>query len=212
MTSPNRPRILVAEDETLVAEMIRGLLTDMGYEVAATATDGQQAVELTCATRPDAILMDIQMPVMDGITATRRIYSVCPTPVVILTAYDSRETVDQASDAGVGAFLVKPPNPRELERAIVIATARFEDMMALRRINAELKDALAKVKTLSGMLPICSSCKKIRNDKGYWQQVAEYIRDHSEVEFTHSICPECARKLYPELLKTPLPRHGGGSD
>jgi len=88
---------------------------------------------------------------------------------------------------------------RELERAIIIAIARFEDMMKLRRLNAELQDALKKVQTLSGLLPICASCKKIRDDQGYWQQVEVYIRDHSDVEFSHGLCPDCVKSLYADL-------------
>ena len=102
------------------------------------------------------------------------------------------------------------------------AYARFEDMMALRRLNTEmraeiaerkraeaekeqlikeLQEALAEIKTLRGIIPICASCKKIRDDKGYWHQVEVYVRDHSEAEFSHSLCPECAKKLYPEFYK-----------
>ena len=69
------------------------------------------------------------------------------------------------------------------------------------KLVEELQDALAKVKTLSGLMPICASCKKIRDDKGYWRQIEAYIRDHSEAEFSHSICPECKKELYPELYK-----------
>jgi len=68
-----------------------------------------------------------------------------------------------------------------------------------KQLVSDLKEAMAKVKTLSGLLPICASCKKIRDDKGYWSQIEAYISGHSEVEFSHSICPECARKLYPDL-------------
>jgi hypothetical protein len=64
----------------------------------------------------------------------------------------------------------------------------------------ELQEAFTKIKTLRGLLPICSSCKKIRDDKGYWNQIESYIRDHSEAEFTHGICPKCAKKIYPELI------------
>ncbi|MDY6951704.1 MAG: PAS domain-containing protein [Thermodesulfobacteriota bacterium] len=67
------------------------------------------------------------------------------------------------------------------------------------RLILELQEALAKVKTLSGLLPICASCKKIRDDRGYWQQIEEYIQEHSDAEFSHSVCPECARRLYPEI-------------
>ncbi len=69
------------------------------------------------------------------------------------------------------------------------------------RLVAELTEALAQVKKLSGFLPICASCKKIRDDQGYWRQVEEYIRDHSEAEFSHGICPECAKRLYPHIYK-----------
>jgi DNA repair exonuclease SbcCD ATPase subunit len=69
------------------------------------------------------------------------------------------------------------------------------------KLIAELQDAVAKIKTLSGLLPICSSCKKIRDDKGYWKKIESYIRDHSEAEFTHSMCPICAKKFYPELFQ-----------
>jgi PAS domain S-box-containing protein len=69
------------------------------------------------------------------------------------------------------------------------------------RLIGQLQDALAEVKTLSGLLPLCSSCKRIRDDQGYWQQIEAYIRDHSEAEFSHSVCPECAKKLYPEVFE-----------
>lgn len=200
MTMPKDVRVLVVEDESLVSEMIEGFLTDIGYTVVGKATNGVQAVELAQALRPDVILMDIEMPDVHGLEASRRIQETCPTPVVVLTAYDSRALVEWASEVGVGAYLVKPPQRHEMERAIIIAMARFDDMMELRRLNEELQEALAKVKTLSGLLPMCASCKKIRNDRGYWQQVEIYIRDHSDADFTHGLCPACAKRLYPGFV------------
>jgi hypothetical protein len=121
------------------------------------------------------------------------------------------DLVGQASEAGAGAYLIKPPKAPEVERAITIAMARFADMLELRRLNAELEtrnnelqEALIKVKTLSGLLPICASCKKIRDDQGYWLQVEVYIREHSDAEFSHGLCPDCARELYPELYEDEL--------
>jgi len=163
------------------------------------ASDGVKAVEMAVSLRPDVVLMDIQMPELDGLEAARQIQEHCPMPVVILTAHESRSLVEKASEVGVGAYLTKPPNPAEIERAITVAVARFDDMTELHRLNTELEEALAKVKTLSGFLPICANCKMIRDDKGYWNQIEEYIRDHSEAEFSHSICPGCAKKLYPDL-------------
>jgi AmiR/NasT family two-component response regulator len=200
MTSRKDIRVLIVEDDALVSEMIQGLLEEMSYVIVGRAVNGSQAIGMTQSTRPDVVLMDIKLPDMDGIEATRRIHESCPTPVVVLTAYDTPELVERASVAGVGAYLVKPPDADEIDRAITIAMARFEDLMELRRLNAELQDALYKVKTLSGLLPICCSCKKIRDDEGYWNQLEVYIRGHSEVEFSHGLCPECAKELYPEIF------------
>jgi len=132
-------RVLIVEDDYLVGEVVKGMLEDAGYTIVGEATDGLQAVEMTEALRPDVILMDIGMPGMDGIEATRLISQRCPTPVVALTAHEAEELVDGASEAGVGAYLVKPPRLRELERAITIARARFGDLMELHRLNAELQ-------------------------------------------------------------------------
>ncbi len=202
--------VLIAEDDFIVSETIQKELEDLGYTIVGKAPDGRQAVEMTRSLQPDVVLMDIKMPDMDGFEATLHIYRTCPTPVVILTAFDTPDMVEQAGEVGAGAYLVKMPGAREIERAITIATARFGDMMEMRRLNAELQSrneqlqsALDKVKQLSGLLPICANCKKIRDDEGYWQDVAVYVRDHSEADFSHGICPGCMRKLYPEF-------YGGG--
>ncbi len=132
-------RVLIAEDDYLVAAMVKRLLQEAGHEVVGEAADGHEALEKTAELHPDVVVMDIQMPEMDGIEAARRIQADCPTPVVILTAYETPELVAAASAAGVGAYLVKLPTSREFERAIAIAIARFDDMQELRRLNAELE-------------------------------------------------------------------------
>ncbi|MBN1995524.1 MAG: response regulator [Anaerolineae bacterium] len=205
--------ILIVEDDSLVGEMVQGLLEDLQYQVVGKAGDGQQALEMVQALQPDVVLMDIEMPQMNGLEATRRIQECCPTPVVILTAYETPELLAEASAAGIGAYLVKPPSKRQVERAIVVARARFEDMMALRRLNVtlqqrneELQTALSQVKTLRGLLPICSHCKKIRDDRGYWQQVEIYIENHSDAEFSHGLCPDCMQALYPDTYQKSLQR------
>jgi AmiR/NasT family two-component response regulator len=199
MKISQKPRILIAEDDYLVGEAIKHALKDLGYEMVGEASDGAEAVEMACTLNPDVVLMDIQMPELDGLEATRQIQSRCPMPVVVLTAHESQELVEKASEVGVSAYLIKPPKQTEIERAIVIALARHEDLMKLRLLNKELEKALSEIKTLRGILPICASCKNVRDDKGYWNQIESYIRDHSEAEFSHSLCPECAKKLYPDL-------------
>lgn len=192
------PRVLIVEDDPLVSEMIYGILQDLAYHVVGEAIDGNEAVSMTHTFQPDVILMDVEMPLMNGIEAAQIISQQSPTPIVMLTAFDSLDLVKQASLAGVGAYLQKPPNVREVERAIIIAMARHQDMMTLRHLNKQLQTALEQVKFLKGLLPICANCKKIRNDQGYWQQVEVYLQEHADVEFSHGICPNCINILYPE--------------
>ncbi len=139
MARQDNVRVLVVEDSSLVAEMLWNLLDDSGYTVVGTAVNAPQALEMTRTLRPDVVLMDIELPDMDGIEVTRQIFQECPTPVVMVTAHDTPELVRQASQAGAGAYVLKPPTERELDRAITIAMARFDDLMELRRLNRELE-------------------------------------------------------------------------
>lgn len=200
--------VLVAEDDYLVCEEIKRQLERAGFEVIADADDGQQAVELTARLHPDVIILDVQMPVLDGLTAARSIQASCPTPVVILTAYQDQSIVDEASRAGVGAYVTKPPQAEELNRAITIARARHQDLMEIRQLletvqqqQQEIAQAFDEIKTLRGIVPICSVCKKVRDDDGYWHQVEEYVRDHSEADFSHGYCPDCLQRYLKDLKR-----------
>jgi signal transduction histidine kinase len=139
MEKSHIPRVLIAEDDYLVSEMVKGILQEMNYEVIGEASTGQEAVTLTRQLHPDVILMDIRMPDMDGIEATRQIAKQCATPVVMLTAYETPDLVVRAGEAGAGAFLVKPPSAPEIERTVTIAMARFDDLQQLQTLNAELQ-------------------------------------------------------------------------
>ena len=115
-------RVLVAEDEFVISLALKTLLTEMGHEVVATARNGAEAVESCAALRPDLVLMDIGMPGLDGIGATKEIMARCPTPVVILSAYNDRDRVSGALEAGAVAYLIKPVVEGELNAAIAEAT------------------------------------------------------------------------------------------
>lgn len=132
-------RVLIAEDDYLVRTLLKGILFQLGYTIAGEAADGEKAVELTCSLRPDVVLMDIAMPKLDGVEATQKIQASCPTPVVVLTAYEASDLLERASAAGASAYLLKPPNAGQIERAIITALARFADMMTLRQYALELK-------------------------------------------------------------------------
>jgi two-component system, sensor histidine kinase and response regulator len=132
-------RVLIVEDDYLVSEMIRGLIDELGYQVAGEAENGRDAIKLNQQLKPDVILMDLEMPGMNGLEAARNIATNQPTPIVVLTAYETPDLVEEASRAGVGAYLVKPPQGAEIERAITIALARFEDLRRLNHLNQQLK-------------------------------------------------------------------------
>ncbi len=146
MDAQERTQVLIVEDEALVGQTIQELLEALGYAVVGRAVNGRQAVEMTQSLQPDVVLMDIGLPDIDGVEATRCINQSCPTPVVVLTAYEIPELVEQATAAGAVAYLVKPADVQEIERAITVAIARFDDLMALRRLNAELQAQIAERK------------------------------------------------------------------
>jgi PAS domain S-box-containing protein len=145
--------VLIVEDRQLTSQTIEELLKSTGYTVVGKAANGLEGVEKTQATRPDVVLMDLSG--LDGIEATRLIQERCPTPVVVLAAHDTPELVQSASEAGAGAYLVKPASSSEMERAITIAMTRFDDMLALRRLNAELRaDITARKKAEAALLDV----------------------------------------------------------
>jgi YesN/AraC family two-component response regulator len=199
MTTQKPLRVLIVDDQESIRELLRRQLEKIGHTVAGKASNGKQAIELTGSLQPDIVLMDIEMPIMDGLEATKIILDKYPIPVVLLTSYDDPEMVRRASQAGAGAYLLKPPNLEEIERTMIIASARFADLMELRRLNSKLQEAIDKIKVLSGLLPICANCKSIRNDQGYWEAVEEYITEKTEAHFSHSLCPSCIDKLYPDF-------------
>lgn len=323
----SRARILIVEDEIIIARGTSLALGNLGYEVVGTANSGMDAVEKAFATKPDLILMDIYMPgEMDGITASEKIREKLDVPVIFTTAYGDEETINRARETGPFGYILKPYDKTDLHSSIemglfkhaaekelrrhekwqsmilktlseaVITTdadflivsvnpvalrllgiqeaslmnqpltnhiwiddgkegnilrelharneglegtfelrlrsagktvpadftiapimdegtlvgmlCTFRDISVRQKAEKEreslindLQDALEKVKKLRGLLPICSHCKKIRDDSGYWTQVEDYITTHSDAEFTHGLCPTCAAQLYPEYFE-----------
>jgi len=141
-------RILVAEDETIIRLDLRGLLERAGYEVVAEARDGEEAIELARKHEPDLALMDVKMPRLDGIEAARRMLEERPIPIVILTAFDQRELVERAAEAGVYGYLVKPFREQDVVPAIELAKARYEELVAVRADADSLSQALADRKVI----------------------------------------------------------------
>jgi response regulator NasT len=141
--SPQPPRrVLIAEDEALIRMDLAEMLGEQGYDVVGQAADGARAVELAEELRPDLVILDVKMPVLDGISAAERIAGRRIAPVVILTAFSQRELVERARDAGAMAYLVKPFAPNDLVPAIEMAVSRFTELQALEQEVAGLQDRL----------------------------------------------------------------------
>ena len=159
----------------------------------------------------DLILMDVLMLEMDGVEACRRIKACAhlrDIPIIMVTAKSDHSDLQAAFAAGAIDFITKPVNSIELLARASSALALKNEMdcrkareAELQRSNEELQKALREVKVLRGLIPICASCKKIRNDGGFWQQLEEYIGEHSEAEFSHGICKPCVKKLYPGVYQ-----------
>jgi CheY-like chemotaxis protein len=196
-------RALVAEDNCTTRLLLESTLAEWGYEVVA-ASDGAAAwQELQRQHTPELILLDWKMPGMDGIEVCRRLRQLPDAQaahVILVTARRDKEDIVAGLEAGANDYITKPFEPSEL-RARLQAGARIVELQKhLADRVRELECALAKVKQLHGLLPICAYCKKIRDDRNYWQQVESYITSHSEAQFSHGICPDChERVVKPEL-------------
>jgi CheY-like chemotaxis protein len=197
----DKAKILVVEDEAIVAMDIANTLKKIGHEVTDAVPSGDQAITSVKANRPDVIMMDIGLQgAMDGIETAERIRSQFSIPVIFLTAYIDEKTLERAKVTAPCGYLTKPFEENDLRIAIEVGLYRAKLESEREALIKELQEAIAKIKTLSGLIPICAWCKKIRDDQGYWQTVEQYIKEHSPAEFTHSICPECQKKYFPEII------------
>jgi response regulator NasT len=142
----NNYRIVVAEDETLIRMDLVEMLTESGYQVIAEATNGQEAVNFAIDLKPDLMILDVKMPVIDGITVAEQIINICP--VLMLTAFSQRELVERARDSGVMAYVVKPFTLNDLLPAIEISVSRHKQMKSLEKEVADLYERLETRKLL----------------------------------------------------------------
>jgi len=207
-------RILIAEDDLVSRKMLEATLARWGYEVVITS-DGEAAWQaLQQPDAPGIAILDWMMPGLDGVEVCRRLRARTtedPTYVILLTAKGNTADVVSGLQAGADDYVVKPFDREELRARLQagIRIVTLQTALALR--VRELEEAMARVKTLQGLLPICSYCKRVRNDGDYWQQVEGYISDHSDARFSHGICPDCYESVVrPQLQSlTPTERKTG---
>lgn len=200
-------RILLVEDDPgdvcLLKEALAGAATDPFELVHASRLS--EALGFLQSSSYDVVLLDLGLPDSSGLdTLAKTLASASEAAVVLLTGMEDTALGIEAVKRGAQDYLVKGQAEGPLLfRAIRYSLERKRLENERQRLVRELKDALSKVKLLSGLIPICANCKKIRDDEGYWSQIEVYIQSHSEAEFTHGICPACIEKLYPELGKPP---------
>lgn len=194
--------ILIAEDDPVSRRILEATLAGWGYEVTV-ATDGGEAWEvLRQANAPALAILDIMMPGLDGFEVCRNVRQMSgatPPYLILLTAMSAKDDVVKGIRAGANDYLTKPFHREELRVRVEVGV----QMLELRRVLAdrvkELEGALSQVKVLQGLLPICSYCKKVRDDQNYWQKVDSYISDRTNVQFSHGICPECFDRVASEV-------------
>jgi phosphoserine phosphatase RsbU/P len=199
-------KVLIADDDLVTCRLLETTLKNWGYEVC-TAADGSEALQiLEDDGRPKMALLDWQMPGIDGVEVCRAIRAKAqslPVYIILLTSVAGSQNIIQGLSAGADDYVTKPFDRDELRARLEVGRRIVELQLSLAARVTQLEEALARVKQLQGLLPICSYCKKIRNDKNYWQQVEGFIKDHSEAQFTHGICPDCYEKIMQEELNTP---------
>ena len=170
-TRPSAKRVLVAEDEAIIRLDLAEMLGDAGYDVVGQAGDGEQAVAMALDLRPDIVILDVKMPVMDGITAAEQIGKERICPVVMLTAFSQTELVERARDAGVMAYIVKPFTAGDVTPALDIALSRWSELTALEEEVADLGDRLATRKAVDRAKGILMTKLKITEGEAFrWIQ------------------------------------------
>lgn len=208
--------ILIIDDSPDQRALLETILKKAGQREVSSVGSAKEAFQILGidsggppTLAPDLILLDVMMPEIDGVEACRKIKAYSPLneiPVIMVTAKTETSSLQEAFAAGAMDFITKPVNTIELTARVGSALALKREMdrrkareRELEVRNEELHTALSEVKVLRGLIPICAGCKKIRNDHGYWQQIEEYVQEHSEAAFSHGLCLPCAKKLYPGL-------------
>ena len=194
----DKARILIVEDERLVAADIGACLEQSGHEVLGFAASGLEALQLVSEKRPDLVLMDIMLEgVMDGIATATAMRSEFNVSIIYLTALWDEAILQRAKLTEPLGYVLKPFEEALLKITIEMALHRRKMEMERDQLRTNLEEALRTVKTLRGLLPICASCKKIRDQQGAWMQMELYISSHSDARFSHGFCPQC----YEEYLR-----------
>lgn len=191
-------RVLIAEDDPSSRMMLKNVLEKIGYDIIETS-DGRQALDVMKQPDPPLLLiLDWNMPEMNGIEVlleVRKLSLTIPPYIIMLTVKDGKEDIVYALEKHADDYISKPYDPDELRARTGVGVRMIELNLALAKKIDDIEKAFEEIKMLKGIVPICASCKKIRDDSGYWHQLERFISEHTDAEFSHGYCPECAEKV-----------------
>jgi sigma-B regulation protein RsbU (phosphoserine phosphatase) len=198
-------RVLIAEDNPASRRDLHGALTQWGYEVVVTQNGTEAWEALRQENAPAVAILDWMMPGIDGVEICRRARSSersRATYIILLAPKGKKEEIAAGLEAGANDCVTGQFDPHELRARVRVGFRTTELQAALAARVRELEEALKQVSQLQGILPICTYCKDIRTEEACWQAIESYVTDHSEAQFSHSICPNCYEKVVsPEIEK-----------
>jgi DNA-binding response OmpR family regulator len=195
-------KILIAEDDSISRRLLEAALAKWGHEVVVTTNGVDAWAALQQPAAPAMLILDWVMPGLDGVEICRRLRAhdtLRSSYVILLTARTGKDELVQGLEAGADDYVAKPFDHAELRARVQVGERVIQLQTVLADRVRELEDALASVKTLQGLLPICCYCKKIRDDGNYWHRVENYIAANANVRFSHGICPDCEGKMKIDL-------------
>jgi phosphoserine phosphatase RsbU/P len=195
-------RVLIADDDSALRHGLFVHLLRWGYEPTLCADGTEARIALRSGHRPPLALLDWNMPGVDGLELCREIRSLpnlASMYVVLLTAHSARDEMVTGLDCGADEYMVKPVDWELLRVRLQIGARIVTLQQSLAQRVQELQAALDTVKELSGLLPICSYCKRIRDDNDYWQQLESFVSEHTKAQFSHGICPSCFEQAKREM-------------
>ena len=187
-------KIIIAEDDALSRRMLEAQLQRWGHQVQSFGDGAEALMAIQAGGSPMLAILDWMMPGMDGPEVCRRIRAdqeIDQPYLVLLTSKEGTQSTVEGLTAGADDYVIKPFDASVLQARVNVGIRMLELQGKLARRVKELEEALAKVKRLQGLLPICSYCKRVRNDGNYWQQVDAYIAEHTDARLSHGFCPDC---------------------
>lgn len=190
--------IVIVDDNSINLTILATILKADGFLVRP-ALNGKDALAIIQQKKPDLILLDIIMPYLSGYDvcqALKEKESTRDIPIIIISKIDATEDKVRSFSLGAVDYITKPFHDDEVLMRVTLHLNLLRLRQNLEEKNTRLQAALKENKVLKDILPICSSCKQIRDDEGYWNQFEEYVTEHSNTQFSHSICPVCMEKLY----------------